>query len=558
MLENTSRSLSFSELNLSSLLLDTLKEIDYHQPSPIQEKTIPMLLEGHDVIAQAQTGTGKTAAFALPLLEKLNRKIDAPQILILAPTRELAQQVADNIKQYSKRMKGINIASICGGQSYRDQLKQLKAGAQIVVGTPGRIMDHMDRGTLILNHLQAFVLDEADEMLRMGFIEDVEWILAKLPEKRQMALFSATMPARIRAIAGQYLVNPKTISIQSKTATVSQTHQQFLFANMNQKNDALLRLLSIEKTEGVIVFVRTKQLTEEVSRFLVENDFKSKAIHGDISQNLRNEAVDDLKSGRIDILVATDVAARGLDIDRISHVINYDIPFDAETYVHRIGRTGRAGRSGKAILFVTPKESRMLNLIERTTKQKIEKIQVPDDQAVKVAQMDRLKAQIKSRLINKNTDYFKSVIQDLIEECDCSPIDMAAVIASMIWKEPKSKSKAKSNKPKQEQTISHDRPKRHADNPKRHNENPKKQKKQAEALNMEVYRVEVGKIHGAKAGQIVGAIANEAGLEGKHIHDLVIHEDYSTVSLPEGMPAGIFKDLRNAYVCGKKLNISRC
>ena len=542
MSDNNTNSRSFAELHLSSLLLETLKEIDYHTPSPIQEQTIPVLLEGNDVIAQAQTGTGKTAAFALPLLEKLNKTLNAPQILVLAPTRELALQVSDNIKLYSKRLKEVKIASICGGQEYRNQLRQLKEGAQIVVGTPGRIMDHINRGSLTLDNLKAFVLDEADEMLRMGFIEDVEWILTKLPAKRQMALFSATMPPRIRTIAQRHLDNPKTISIQSKTATVSKIHQQFLFVNMNQKKDALLRILMIEKTEGVIVFVRTKSLTEEVSLFLTRNEFKSKAIHGDISQKLRNEAVDDLKSGRIDILVATDVAARGLDIDRINHVINYDIPFDPETYVHRVGRTGRAGRSGNAILFVTPKESRMLNAIERTTKQKIEKIQIPNDKEVKAAQTIRLKAQIKNHLNNKNTDYFKTVLKELIDESDCSAIDIASAIVSIIWKEPEIKSKLIKTKPEKNDVR----------------DKPKKQKKSSIQFNKELFRVEVGRKHGAKPSHIVGAIANEAGLQGRYINDLVIHDEHSFVALPKGIPNTVFRDLKKAYVCGKKLNISRC
>jgi ATP-dependent RNA helicase DeaD len=533
---------SFAALNLSPVLLETLQEIDYQVPSPIQEKTIPVLLEGKDVIAQAQTGTGKTAAFALPLLDKLNSVINAPQILILAPTRELALQVSDNIMLYSKKMKNIKVASLCGGQDYRSQLKQLKSGAQIVVGTPGRVMDHMRRGSLVLDALKAFVLDEADEMLRMGFIEDVEWILGELPKKRQMALFSATMPQRIRAIATQFLTEPQTIIIKSKTATVSKISQRFLFASLAQKNDALLRILSVEQTQGVIVFVRTKSLSEEISRFLLSNGFKAKAIHGDITQKLRISAVEDLKSEQIDILVATDVAARGLDIERISHVINYDIPFDAETYVHRIGRTGRAGRSGQAILFVTPKEGRMLNAIERTTKQKIEKIQVPSDIEVQKAQNARLKDQIKDIISKNKKSHYQAIIQELIDENEHSALEIAAAIASIAWKEPRIKLKSNMQNKKNKELS----------------EKSKNKHKFSNNLKQVLYRLEVGHKHGAKPGNIVGAIANEAGLDGKFINDLEIFDDYSTVALPEGMPKAIFKDLKNTWVCGKKLQLSLC
>lgn len=532
--------LSFSDLNLSELLLNTLQVIGYQNPTPIQEKTIPCLLDGQDVIAQAQTGTGKTAAFALPLLEKLNTSVRSPQILVLAPTRELATQVADNMIQYCQHLKGIKVSCLCGGKDYRQQHKQLQAGSHIIVGTPGRVMDHIRRGTLVPNQLQAFVLDEADEMLRMGFIEDVEWILEKLPDNRQMALFSATMPSRIRKIAENYLIEPKHITIQTKTATVSNIEQRFLFANQSQKNDALLKLLCIEEIDGVIVFVRTKSLTEEVGQFLLSHGIKAKAINGDIEQKHRTAAVDSLKAGSIDVLVATDVAARGIDIQRISHVINYDVPFDVETYVHRVGRTGRAGRSGQAILFVTPKESRMLNKIERSTKQKITKIQIPTDDELNAAHFSRLKHNIKQQLNNRADSYYQQLINELVDECDSSPVEIASAIASMAWPARPKRQEAANNQSKQ---FSPEKPRR------------KKEQRDSE-LDRILYQLEVGKKHGVKPANIIGAIANEAGLAGKYINDLVIYDDYSHVTLPAGMPKGIYKDLKKTRVCGRKLNLS--
>lgn len=363
---------NFADLNLSETLLKALEEMKFKTPSPIQAKTIPLLLQGCDVIAQAQTGTGKTAAFALPILQRLSVKSPATQALILAPTRELAIQVAEQFELLSAH-QNITVSVLCGGQDYRRQLKQLREGAQVVVGTPGRILDHIERGTLQLDQLSTFILDEADEMLRMGFIEDVEAILAKLPAAKQMALFSATMPYRIRQIANSYLNEPVSVEIRAETATVKSIEQRFLFASGAQKPDALLRVLAVEDYQGVIVFVRTKSSTEEVAEILQQQGYRAMAIHGDITQALRERIIAQFRQGAIDILVATDVAARGLDVERVTHVINYDIPHDCETYVHRIGRTGRAGRSGVTVLFVTPKESRILNLIERHTRQRIEK-----------------------------------------------------------------------------------------------------------------------------------------------------------------------------------------
>ena len=345
---------SFAALNLSDALLKALDDLKFVTPSPVQQQTIPLMLERRDLIGQAQTGTGKTAAFALPILQLLSPTVQGPQALILAPTRELAIQVAAHFESLSVYRPGTRVTVLCGGQDYRPQLKALRDGAQVVVGTPGRILDHIDRGTLKLNNLSTFVLDEADEMLRMGFIEDVETILSKLPEERHIALFSATMPPRIRQIANRYLKDPVSVEIRMETATVKSVEQRFLFASQGQKPDALLRILAVENYQGVIVFVRTKSSTEEVAEVLQQQGYRAMAIHGDITQALRERIIAQFKQGAIDVLIATDVAARGLDVDRVTHVINYDMAHDCETYVHRIGRTGRAGRSGVAILFATP------------------------------------------------------------------------------------------------------------------------------------------------------------------------------------------------------------
>lgn len=565
----TPEPMHFTDLNLSEPLLRALAELKFTTPSPVQAQTIPLFLEGRDVIAQAQTGTGKTAAFALPILEQLNPSTLSPQALILAPTRELAIQVGEQCQSLGLFKKGLTVSILCGGQDYTRQLKQLRAGSQIVVGTPGRILDHIDRGTLKLDELKTFVLDEADEMLRMGFIEDVETILSKLPAKKQMALFSATMPYRIREIATNYLTNPVSVEIRSATATVKSIEQRFLFSSVGQKPDALLRLLAVESYQGVMVFVRTKSSTEEVASILQEQGHRAMAIHGDITQALRERIVMQFRQGAIDILVATDVAARGLDVERVTHVINYDVPHDAETYVHRIGRTGRAGRSGVTILFLTPKEGRILNNIERHTRQRIEKTLVPNDHMIQTARQQRFIAEIGERLQHAHLPAYRKLIEESVQAFPtASMVDIAASLALLLNKD----------KPWQRETVvptssSSIKEERYRDKgdsrpSKKYSERKNEQKSfPKEAGNrsfkgndkgneqQELFRLDVGRIHGVKPGNIVGAIANEAGLSSRHITGLKINDDHSTVRLPKGISKDVFQNLTKAWVCGRQLNL---
>ncbi len=565
----TQELLTFADLKLSENLLKVLEEVKFTTPSPVQLQTIPLLLEGRDVIAQAQTGTGKTAAFALPILQRLLPKSQATQALILAPTRELAIQVAEQFEILSAR-QSVTISVLCGGQDYSRQLKQLRDGAHIVVGTPGRILDHIERGTLQLDKLNTFVLDEADEMLRMGFIEDVETILAKLPAKKQIALFSATMPSRIRHIANNYLTDPVSVEIRSETATVKSVEQRYLMASYSQKGDALLRILAVEDYQGVIVFVRTKSSAEEVATALQQQGYRAMAIHGDITQALRERIIIQFRQGAIDILVATDVAARGLDVDRVTHVINYDVPYDCETYVHRIGRTGRAGRSGVAVLFLTPKESRILNTIERHTRQRIDKILVPNNHMIQVAKQQRFMANIKARLQHEHIFSYKQIIEDFLKENEAiSPVDLAAALALFLHKD----KPWQCDLPKIEQSTEK-RPNRDKDY-KRENDGkfersdrrksgamssssaaPREGKSFRDDHPQELFRIDVGRVHGVKPGNIVGAIANEAGLQSRFITGLKINEDHSTVRLPQGMSKDVFQRLNKAWVCGRRLKIT--
>ncbi|MBA3535925.1 MAG: DEAD/DEAH box helicase [Tatlockia sp.] len=553
---------NFSSLNLSDSLLKALEDMNFKTPSPIQAKTIPLLLEGRDVIAQAQTGTGKTAAFALPILQRLSAKSNITQALILAPTRELAIQVAEQFETLSAHSK-VSVLVLCGGQEYRHQLKQLRDGAQIVVGTPGRILDHIDRGTLQLDQLSTFVLDEADEMLRMGFIEDVETILAKLPASKQMALFSATMPSRIRQIANSYLKEPVFVEIRSETATVKSVEQRFLFANGVQKPDALLRILAVEEYQGVIVFVRTKSSTEEVAEQLQQQGLRAMAIHGDITQALRERIISQFKQGAIDILVATDVAARGLDVERVTHVINYDVPHDCETYVHRIGRTGRAGRSGVTILFITPKESRILSTIERHTRQRIEKIVVPNDHMIQEARQRRFMTNIAERMQHENLPAYKRIVEEFLKENEVSPVDVAAVLALLLNQDkPWQRELPKPARPAKEARVREGEFKSSRGFERNGSSRNGADRVKVEKRNFgdnhpqELYRIDVGRVHGVKPGNIVGAIANEGGLQSCNITGLKIHDDHSTVRLPQGMSKEVFQGLNKAWVCGRQLKLT--
>ena len=551
----TQESIRFADLNLSEALLKALNDLKFEHPSPVQQETIPWLLKGRDLIGQAQTGTGKTAAFALPILEKISSKTLSPQALILAPTRELAIQVAEHFELLSVHQKSTRVAVLCGGQDYRPQLKKLRDGAHIVVGTPGRILDHIDRGTLQLDKLTTFVLDEADEMLRMGFIDDVESILAKLPTEKQIALFSATMPSRIRQIANRYLNDPVSVEIRMETATVKSIEQRFLFASQPQKPDALLRILAVEDHQGVIVFVRTKSSTEEVAEVLQQQGHRAMAIHGDLTQALRERIITQFKQGAIDVLVATDVAARGLDVDRVTHVINYDVAHDSETYVHRIGRTGRAGRSGITILFITPRESRLLSSIERHTRQRIEKMNVPTDHTIQLAKQQRFIANISARLQHEHLPRYKNIIDTYLKESDVEAVDVAAALALFIhqdkaWRQ-------ESSFPKPAPTVKKARV-MGAEPRSSRGELPRGEdsKRFRADYPQELYRLDVGRVHGVKPGNIVGAIANEAGLQSRFITGLKIHEDHSTVRLPKGMAAELVQGLHKAWVCGRQLKLT--
>jgi ATP-dependent RNA helicase DeaD len=550
---------NFAALNLSELLLKALEDMKFKVPSPIQAQTIPVLLEGRDVIAQAQTGTGKTAAFALSILQRLVQTSQATQALILAPTRELAIQVAEQFEALSAH-QSVTVSVLCGGQDYRRQLKQLREGAQVVVGTPGRILDHIDRGTLQLGNLTTFVLDEADEMLRMGFIEDVETILAKLPAKKQMALFSATMPYRIRQIANNYLNEPVLIEIRMETATVKSIEQRFLFASPAQKVDALLRILAVEDYQGVIVFVRTKSSTEEVAEVLQQQGYRAMAIHGDITQALRERIIAQFKQGAIDILVATDVAARGLDVERVTHVVNYDVPHDCETYVHRIGRTGRAGRSGVTILFITPKESRILSTIERHTRQRIEKIVVPNDYMIQTARQQRFMANITARLQHEHLPPYQRIIEDFVKENQIAATDVAAVLALLLNQDKPWQREVSLPKPtravKEEARVREGRVGFKAGRNSERYKSDKDRKNFRDDHPQELFRIDIGRVHGVKPGNIVGAIANEAGLQSRFITGLKIHDDHSTVRLPKGMSKEVFRELNKAWVCGRQLKLT--
>lgn len=549
---------TFADLGLSDLLLKALDDLKFQTPSPIQQQTIPWMLQGRDLIGKAQTGTGKTAAFALPILQRLSPEQQGIQALILAPTRELAIQVAAHIESLSVHQKGVRVTVLCGGQDYRPQLKSLRDGAQIVVGTPGRILDHLERGTLQLGTLSTFVLDEADEMLRMGFVEDVETILAKLPAAKQIALFSATMPARIRQIANSYLNDPVSVEIRMETATVKSVEQRFLFSSQGQKPDALLRILATEDYQGVIVFVRTKSSTEEVADVLQQQGHRAMAIHGDLTQPLRERIIAQFKQGAIDVLVATDVAARGLDVERVTHVINYDVAQDCETYVHRIGRTGRAGRSGVTILFVTPKESRMITMIERHTRQRIEKISVPNDHMIQVVRQQRFMAKISERLEHEHLSAYRGIIESYLKENETiSAVDVAAILALQLNQDKPWETKLSLPKP-----VRPVKEARIRDNDSRSSSRPSfnstggDRKRSNDNYPQELYRLDVGRVHGVKPGNIVGAIANEAGLQSRFITGLKIHDDHSLVRLPKGMTKDTVQGLNKAWVCGRQLNLT--
>jgi len=654
-------STSFADLGLGDALLQTLAEVGYETPSPIQAATIPPLLEGRDMLGQAQTGTGKTAAFALPILARLDLSRSKPQALVLAPTRELAIQVAEAFQRYAVKLPGFHVLPIYGGQSYGPQLGGLKRGVHVVVGTPGRVIDHLERGSLDLSQLNTLVLDEADEMLRMGFIDDVEAVLKKTPPTRQIALFSATMPTAIRRIAQTYLRDPIEISIKNKTTTAANIRQRYWYVSGMQKLDALTRILEAEPFEAMIIFARTKQGTEELAQKLQARGFGAAAINGDVVQAQRERMIQQLRDGKLDILVATDVAARGLDVERISHVLNYDIPTDTEAYVHRIGRTGRAGRSGEAILFVAPREKRMLQSIERATRQPISEMQLPSVEAVNDQRITKFKQRITSALGTGGLGEFQQLIEQYEREHNVPAVEIAAALARLAQgEEPlllkqqaradnsheraprafergpresrsferptrdargssRDRGAARDTTPSRERSAAHDpaperrsapnapaspgataapkafpgtglrknndaaaapeaagtartesaaetsRAARTETRPPRshHVEETEKRRPRRDdgphkpEAGFETFRIEVGSAHGVQPGNIVGAIANEAGLDSKHIGRVDIRDDHSLVDLPDGMPPEIFKHLKKVWVSGQQLRITR-
>jgi ATP-dependent RNA helicase DeaD len=550
----------FSALGLPGPLLAALAEVGYETPSPIQAQAIPLLLAGKDLLGQAQTGTGKTAAFALPLLARIDASANHPQLMVLAPTRELALQVAEAMQTYARFLPGFHVLPIYGGQGMGVQLSQLRRGVQVVVGTPGRIMDHMRRGTLDISRLQSLVLDEADEMLRMGFIDDVEWILQHTPPERQIALFSATLPKQIRAVAERHLRDPQQVRIASRTTTADNIRQRYWPIGGLHKLDALTRILENETYDGVIIFVRTKTQTVELAEKLSARGFAAEALNGDVAQLQRERTVERLRDGKTDILVATDVAARGLDVKRVSHVINYDIPYDTESYVHRIGRTGRAGAAGEAILFVAPRERRMLRLIEKATGQRIDPMDLPSVHDINFRRTQRFKSRVREAIAEQDLSLYYRLVSELEQEEDFDALQIAAALARLVQGDvpllldPKTESRTvRQSAP--EGSVEDVAPRPERQRQRKVLETAALPLKDFPEVQMERFRVAVGYQHGVKPGNIVGAIANEAELESCYIGHIEIFDDFSTVDLPAGMPDETLRDLQNAWVCQQKLAI---
>ena len=566
---------SFTELDLPANLQKALQEVGYETPSAIQARIIPHMLRGADVLGQAQTGTGKTAAFALPILARLDLNRKSPRVLVLAPTRELAIQVAEAFQKYARYMPGFHVLPLYGGSDMRGQLRQLERGVHVVVGTPGRVMDHMRRGSLQLGELQTLVLDEADEMLRMGFIDDVEWILEQTPPGRQVALFSATMPDAIRRIARRHLHEPQEVSIEVQTVVNAAIRQRVWMMAGVHKLDALTRILEVEDFDGMIIFVRTRLLTGELADKLAARGYAAAALNGDIPQKQREQTVERLKKGDLDILVATDVAARGLDVARISHVINYDIPYDVEAYVHRIGRTGRAGRQGDTILFAANRERRLLRAIEKATGQTIEKMELPTAEQVTGKRIGKFKQRITETLDTAELDLYRKLVEEYQHEFGVPVIEIAAALAALAQGgkplAAKAAPGATSRPARPAERGAAAAPRRQPERKEGRKEERKEDRKAGKEpsadrparsddkvdVGMERFRIEVGHQHGVKPGNIVGAIANEAEIESEYIGRIEIFDDYSTVQLPEGMPKEIFKHLKSVWVSGQRLQISR-
>jgi ATP-dependent RNA helicase DeaD len=542
---------NFESLGLAPPLVQALKDVGYEAPSPIQAATIPLVLAGHDVLGQAQTGTGKTAAFALPALSRLELAKREPQVLVLVPTRELAIQVAEAFQKYAAHMPGFHVLPIYGGQSYTPQLSALRRGPHVIVGTPGRIMDHLDRGTLSLATIRCVVLDEADEMLQMGFVDAIDAILSEVPETRQVALFSATMAAPIKRIAQKHLREPREITIRAKTTTAANTRQRFWLVDGLHKLDALTRILEAETFDAMLVFARTKQSTVDLAERLEARGFAAAALNGDMAQAQRERTIAHLKEGKIDIVVATDVAARGLDVERIGHVVNFDMPYDIESYIHRIGRTGRAGRSGEAILFVAPRERNMLRLIERTTRQELEPLRLPTVGDVNAKRVAKFKEKVVAAMAAPDAQGYRTIIDELVQETGSTPTDIAAALAvlssgktPLLLAKHGDKVRRDEGGPSASERFREQRPASEPPRPRGRRHDPQ-----------QVYRLAVGKIHGVQPGNIVGAIANEAGLDGSHINGIDIQRDCTFVRLPEGLAPETLQRLAQVRVKGQPLAI---
>ena len=549
--------LTFADLGLGDAVLKALKDVGYETPSAIQAATIPPLLSGRDVLGVAQTGTGKTAAFALPILDRLDLSQKTPQALVLAPTRELALQVCEAFERYSSHLKGVHVLPVYGGQGYGTQLSALRRGVHVIVGTPGRIMDHLEKGTLDLSALKYLVLDEADEMLKMGFAEDVETILADTPDDKQIALFSATMPPQIRRISQKYLHDPEEITVKNKTTTSANTTQRYLMVSYPQKVDALTRILEVENFEGMIVFVRTKNETETLAEKLRARGYSASAISGDVAQAQRERTVEQLKNGKLDILVATDVAARGLDVERISHVVNFDIPIDTESYVHRIGRTGRAGRSGAAISFVTPRERRLLGAIEKATRQPMVEMQMPSVEDVNVTRLSRFDDAITAALADQGSlNTFRDIINHYVQNHDVVESDVAAALAIVaqagtpLLLSPDDPRFARQSRETRDERTPHEGRGFRDDRPERPERRPRDPGKKLVA-----YRIEVGRRHRVEPRQIVGALANEGGFSREDFGHIDIRPDFSIVELPADLPSETLDRLSATRISGKLIEI---
>lgn len=552
---------NFSDLGLKAPILEALNDLGYEKPSPIQAACIPHLLEGRDVLGMAQTGSGKTAAFSLPLLNNIDDTLRAPQILVLAPTRELAVQVAEAATDFSKHMRGVNVLALYGGQRYDVQLRALRQGPQVVVGTPGRLLDHLKRGTLDLSNLKGLVLDEADEMLRMGFIEDVETIMAQIPEGHQTALFSATMPEAIRRITRRFMKNPQEVKIQTSLTTRPDISQSYWTAYGMRKNEALVRFLEAEDFDAAIIFVRTKNATLEVAEALERSGYNSAALNGDMNQALREQTLERLKDGRLDILIATDVAARGLDVERISLVVNYDIPMDAESYVHRIGRTGRAGRAGRALLFVENRERRLLRNIERTMKLTIPEVELPNAELLGQRRLTKFAERVQQQLESGDLDQYRALLAKLQPSTQQESLDMETLAAALLkmaqGERPLILPPDAPMRPRREFRDRDDRFERRSDRqdrgPRGGEDRPRRERR--DVGDMELYRIEVGRDDGVEVRHIVGAIANEGDISSRYIGNIKLFASHSTIELPKGMPGEVLQHFTRTRILNKPMNM---